>query len=93
MYDISIQDYDQAVEAFNNELNDYYEKHIADERPYFDNGAMGEYLSELNDALNDGTNLTWELGKKERNGYVASFAPSKEWEQAYLLVEEFEIDE
>lgn len=93
MYDIRIKDYDQAVEAFNNELNDYHEKHIADERPYFGNGAMCEYLSEFEDALRDGTNLTWELGKKERNGYVASFAPSEEWEQAYLLIEEFEVEE
>lgn len=87
------KDYEQAVEAFNNELNDYYEKHIDDERPYFGNGAMGEYLSELEDALNEGTDLTWELGKNERSGYVASFAPSEEWEKEYLLIEEFEIEE
>ena len=85
--------YDQAVEAFNNELNDYHEKHIADERPYLWEASMLEYLDELEDALNEGTDLTWELGKKTRNGYVASFAPSEEWEQAYLSIEEFEIDE
>ena len=81
-------DYEQAVEAFNNELNDYYEKHVADERPYFGNGAMGEYLSEFEDALNDGTNLTWELGKNERSGYVASFAPSEEWEEKHLEIDD-----
>ena len=83
----------KAVEAFNNELNDYYEKNVANERPYFGGGAMSEYLSELEDALTDGTDLTWELGKKERTGYVASFAPSEEWEQAYLGIEEEVIED
>ena len=89
MKTVSIKtDYEQAVEAFNNELNDYYEKHIADDRPYFGNEAMCEYLSEFEDALNDGTDLTWELGKKERNGYVASFSPSEEWEEKYLEIDD-----
>lgn len=89
MKTVSIKtDYEQAVEAFNNELNDYYEKHIADDRPYFGNEAMCEYLSEFEDALNDGTNLTWELGKKTRNGYVASFSPSEEWEEKHLEIDD-----
>ncbi len=91
--DHSESQYQKAVEAFNNELNDYYEKNVADERPYFGNGAMSEYLSDLEDALTDGTDLTWELGKKTQRGCVASFSPSEEWEQAYLEIEEFDIDE
>jgi len=78
----------KAVEAFNDELNDYYEKNVANERPYFGGGAMSEYLSQLEDALTDGTDLTWELGKNTRWGSVASFAPSEEWQQAYLGIEE-----
>ena len=89
MITVTIQnDYEQAVEAFNNELNDYYEKHVDDERPYFGNEAMGEYLSEFEDALNDGTDLTWELGKKTRTGCVASFAPSEEWEEKHLEIDD-----
>lgn len=89
MFSVTIKnDYDQAVEAFNNELNDYYEKHIDDERPYFGNEAMCAYLSEFEDALNEGTNLTWELGKKERSGYVASFSPSEEWEEKHLEIDD-----
>ena len=85
--------YQKAVEAFNNELNDYYVKNVANERPFFGGGAMSEYLSELEDALPDGENLLWELGEKERTGHVASFAPSEDWEQAYLSIEEFVIDD
>ena len=96
MFSVTIKnDYEYAVEAFNNELNDYYEKHIDDERPYFGNGAMGEYLSEFEDALNDGTDLTWELGKKTRTGYVASFTPSEEWQEKHLEIDDglkLEID-
>jgi len=81
-------DYEQAVEAFNNELNDYYYYHIDDERPYFGNEAMCDYLSEFEDALNDGTDLTWELGKKTRTGYVASFTPSQEWQEKHLEIDD-----
>lgn len=94
MFSVKIKNgYDQAVEAFNNELNDYFEREVESVRPYSSDNPMLSYLNEFEDALNDGTDLTWELGKKERNGYVASFAPSEEWEQAYLSIEEFEIDE
>lgn len=85
--------YQKAVEAFNNELNDYYVKNVANERPYFGSGAMSQYLSDLEDALTDGENLLWELGKKTRWGGVASFSPSEEWEQAYLEIEDEEIED
>ena len=87
MINVTIKkDYSNAVEAFNNELNNYHEKDIANERPYFGDGAMLEYLDELEDALNDDTDLTWELGKKTRTGYVATFKPSSEWDEMYLEV-------
>tara|TARA_Y100000114_G_scaffold106538_1_gene99820 strand:- start:828 stop:1106 length:279 start_codon:yes stop_codon:yes gene_type:complete len=83
--------FERAVQAFNNQLNDYYEKDIANDRPYFGNGAMLDYLSELEDALNDGTDLTFELGKKTRRGSVATFEPCEAWKEKYLLVEEVEV--
>ena len=91
--DHSESQYQKAVEAFNSELNDYYEENVADERRYFGGGAMSQYLSDLEDALTDGENLLWELGKKERTGHVASFAPSEEWENAYLQIEDEVIED
>jgi|TARA_A100000171_G_C2111670_1_gene135393 hypothetical protein len=79
--------YEQAWQDFNNELNDYYEQTIADKRPYFDDGAMGDYLDQLAEAVNDGADLTWEIGKKTRHGYVASFEPSEEWSKKYVAFE------
>lgn len=79
--------YKEAWQDFNNELNDYYQQDIADKRPYFDNGAMSDYLDQLADAVNDGVDLTWEIGKKTRHGYVASFEPSEEWTKKYVEFE------
>ena len=84
---VSIKDnYQKAKEAFNNELNDYFEKQVENDRPYFSDGAMLEYLSQLECAINNGTDLTWELGKKTRTGYVATFEPSEKWQETYLLI-------
>ena len=81
-------DYEQAVEAFNNELNDYFEREIENVRPYSNDNAMLSYVNEFEDALNDGTDLTWELGKKTRTGYVASFTPSDEWQEKHLEIDD-----
>ena len=81
-------DYEQAVEAFNNELNDYFEREIENVRPYSSDNAMLSYVNEFEDALNDGTDLTWELGKKTRTGYVASFTPSDEWQEKHLEIDD-----
>jgi hypothetical protein len=80
------KDFEKAVEAFNNELNNYFEREVESVRPYSSDNPMLSYLNELEDALNDGTDLTWELGKKTRTGYVASFAPSEEWQEKHLEV-------
>ena len=88
MFSVTIKDYDQAVEAFNNELNDYFEREVENVRPYSSDNPMLSYVNEFEDALNDGTDLTWELGKKTRTGYVASFAPSEEWQEKYLEIDD-----
>lgn len=88
MFSVTIKDYEQAVEAFNNELNDYFEREVENVRPYSSDNPMLSYVNEFEDALNDGTDLTWELGKKTRTGYVASFAPSEEWEEKHLEIDD-----
>ncbi|QDP60118.1 MAG: hypothetical protein Unbinned1473contig1001_42 [Prokaryotic dsDNA virus sp.] len=89
MFSVTIKnDYDQAVEAFNNELNDYFEREVENVRPYSSDNPMLSYVNEFEDALNDGTDLTWELGKKTRTGYVASFAPSEAWQEKHLEIDD-----
>lgn len=86
MISIAIENMESAVCDFNNQLNNYYQSKVANERPYFGYGAMLDYIEQLSDAMNEGTDLTWEIGKTERSGYVASFSPSEQWEKKYLLV-------
>ena len=86
-------DYDKALQAFNNELNEYFEQSVANERPYFGDGAMLSWLGELEGALNEGANLAWELGKKTRTGYVATFEPSEGWQETYLQIDHERLEQ
>jgi len=79
--------FETAIEAFNNELNDYYQKNVADDRPFLGSGAMLDYLSELESAALDGTDLTWELGVRTKAGHIATFSPSEDWSNFYLSIE------
>jgi hypothetical protein len=88
MFEITIQkNYTAAVHNFNKELNDFHEQQIGPDRPYSGDGALLEYVEQLEQSFNEKTDLTFELGKKTRRGHVASFAPSVEWQRAYLHIE------
>ena len=80
------KDYSSAVDAFNNELNDYFQQNVEDVRPYLGDCPMIDWICQHEDCLNEETDLTWELGKKTRTGYVASFEPSEIWKETYLEV-------
>jgi hypothetical protein len=79
-----------AVRDFNNELNNYYQSQIADDRPYAGDDAMESYLGALETSLNDETDLTWEIGTYTRDGYVAEFSPTEDWKKTYLRLVEGE---
>ena len=75
-----------AVHEFNKQLNDFHEQQIGPDRPYSGDGAVLEYIEQLEQSLNEKTDLTFELGKKTRRGHVASFVPSVEWQRAFLHI-------
>jgi len=89
MTQIKVKNIGEAVTEFNRELNYYYSRKVSDDGDniYFGDGAMLCYLGELEEAMNEGTDLAWELGYIEETGRPASFEPSESWAKKYLSFE------
>jgi hypothetical protein len=87
MTNYTVKDYQKAVEMFNLEINRYYESNVRRPNggplhPYFGDGAMLEWIDACEDA---GDIVEIEMsGKRNTDGYLATFCPSYNWRHKFL---------